>query len=185
MIPLHIPGATESAAERTLFDAFEHACPSDWIVLHSLDLARRGSGPFGEAYFVVIAPGFGILCIEAKTYLARTADGLWLTSPTGAPKERGPFEQAGGAQYRIMEWIGTHGMPDVLAASIVVVPDIEVANKDQIDWEPWRLVDRSRFHSRSLEQIVCDSFDAQRHTLTNPRAPLMPAQASLLDLAAA
>jgi len=68
-------------------------------------------------------------------------------------------------------------MPDVLAASIVVVPDIEVANKDQIDWEPWRLVDRSRFHSRSLEQIVCESFDAQRHTLTHPPAPLTPQQA--------
>lgn len=40
MIPLHIPIATESAAERKLFDEFEHACPADWIVLHSLDIAR-------------------------------------------------------------------------------------------------------------------------------------------------
>ncbi len=73
MIPLHIPVKTESAAERKLFDEFEHGCPSDWIVLHSLDLARRGTGPFGEADFVVIAPGYGILCVEAKTYLSRTA----------------------------------------------------------------------------------------------------------------
>jgi len=41
MIPLHIPVATESAAERTLFDAFEHACPSDWIVLRPRPRSAR------------------------------------------------------------------------------------------------------------------------------------------------
>ena len=46
--------------------------PTQWDVLHSLDLAQRGSGPLGEADFVVIAPGFGVMVIEAKTYLART-----------------------------------------------------------------------------------------------------------------
>ena len=41
MIPLHIPVTTDSAAERKLFDELERACPADWIVLHSLDLAQR------------------------------------------------------------------------------------------------------------------------------------------------
>ena len=44
MIPLHIPAATESAAERTLFDELERSCSADWLALHSLDLAQRG-GP--------------------------------------------------------------------------------------------------------------------------------------------
>ena len=46
MIPLHIPPTTESAAERTLFDELERSCSADWIVLHSLDLAQRGTGPY-------------------------------------------------------------------------------------------------------------------------------------------
>jgi hypothetical protein len=105
MIPLHIPASTESAAERTLFDELEHSCSAEWIVLHSLDLAQRGTGPLGEADFVVIAPGFGVMVIEAKTYLARTAEGEWLTSPHGRVKERSPFQQANGALYRIKEWV--------------------------------------------------------------------------------
>ena len=103
MIPLHIPVTNDSAAERKLFDELERACPSDWIVLHSLDLAQRGTGPLGEADFVLIAPGFGVMAIEAKTYLSRTADGEWLTHPLAPPKERGPFQQAGIAMHRIKE----------------------------------------------------------------------------------
>ena len=94
-------------------------------MLHSLDLAQRGTGPLGEADFVVIAPGFGVMVIEAKTYLARTAEGEWLTHPHGPPKERSPFQQANAAIYRIKEWVRTHGLPDVLAAAVVIVPDME------------------------------------------------------------
>ena len=93
MIPLHIPKANDSDAERTLFDELKRSCSDEWIVLHSLDLAQRGTGPLGEADFVVIAPGFGVMVIEAKTYLSRTADGKWLTHPTQPPKERGPFSR--------------------------------------------------------------------------------------------
>ena len=153
MIPLHIPPTTDSAAERTLFDELEHACSADWIVLHSLDLAQRGTGPLGEADFVVIAPGFGVMVIEAKTYLARTPEGEWLTHPLGPPKERGPFQQAGSAMHRVKEWVRTHGMPDVLSACVVIVPDMDVsAGRDQIEWSARQLIDRSKYRSKSLEQ---------------------------------
>ena len=45
MIPLHISVTNDSPAERTLFDELERDCPADWIALHSLDLAQRGTGP--------------------------------------------------------------------------------------------------------------------------------------------
>ena len=172
MIPLHIPPSTESAAEIRLFEELERACPAEWTVLHSLDLAQRGTGPLGEADFVVIAPGFGVLVIEAKTYLARTPDGEWLTHPHGPPKERSPFQQGNAALYRIKEWIRVHGMPDVLAAAVVIVPDIEVAAHDQIEWSPWQLIDRPRYLSKSLEQLIIESFDSQAAALGNPPAPL-------------
>jgi TonB family protein len=125
------------------------------IVLHSLDLAQRGTGPLGEADFVVIAPGFGVMVIEAKTYLSRTADGKWLTHPTQPPKERGPFQQANGALYRIKEWTRTHGLADVLTTSVVIVPDMDVTvGRDQIEWSPRQLIDRSRYRSKSLEQLT-------------------------------
>jgi hypothetical protein len=177
MIPLHIPPSTDSDAEILLFDEFERSCPAEWTVLHSLDLAQRGTGPLGEADFVVIAPGFGILVIEAKTYLARTADGEWLTHPQGPPKERSPFQQANAALYRIKEWIRTHGLADVLAAAVVIVPDMEITAHDQIEWAPWQLIDRPRFRSKSLEQLIIESFDAQAAGLTSPPEPLTSANA--------
>lgn len=177
MIPLHIPPTTESAAERKLFDELERACPDEWIVLHSLDLAKRGTSWIGEADFVLIAPGFGVMVIEAKTYLARTAGGEWLTSPQGPPKERGPFQQANGALHRIKEWVRTHGMPDVLATSVVVVPDMEVLNRDQIEWSSRQLIDRPRYLSKSLEQLLIEAFEGQRAELEHPPAPLTLEQA--------
>jgi hypothetical protein len=123
--------------------------------LHSLDLAQRGTGPLGEADFVVIAPGFGVMVIEAKTYLARTAEGEWLTHPLGPPKERSPFQQAGSAMHRVKEWVRTHGMPDVLSACVVIVPDMDVsAGRDQIEWSARQLIDRSKYRSKSLGQLA-------------------------------
>ena len=178
MIPLHIPPTTESAAERTLFDELERSCSADWIVLHSLDLAQRGTGPLGEADFVVIAPGFGVMVIEAKTYLARTPDGEWLTHPHGPPKERSPFQQANSAMHRIKEWVRTHGLPDVLSACVVIVPDMDVsAGRDQIEWAPRQLIDRSKYRSKSLEQLLIEAFEAQRAELEHPPAPLTGEQA--------
>lgn len=172
MIPIHIPASTTSSAERLLFDEFASACPPEWSVLHSLDLAQRGAGPFGEADFVVIAPGYGVMVIEAKTYLARTADGLWLTSPKGEPDTRGPFQQAGGAMHRIKDWIRQHNVGDVLTTCVVVIPDMEISNRDQIEWAPWQLIDRSRYHSKSLEQLLIEAFDGQKAALEHPPAPL-------------
>ena len=178
MIPLHIPKSNDSDAERTLFDELKRSCSDEWIVLHSLDLAQRGTGPLGEADFVVIAPGFGVMVIEAKTYLSRTADGKWLTHPTQPPKERGPFQQANGALYRIKEWTRTHGLADVLTASVVIVPDMDVTvGRDQIEWSPRQLIDRSRYRSKSLEQLLIEAFEGQRSELENPPAPLTPANA--------
>ena len=75
------------------------------------------------------------MVIEAKTYLARTPEGEWLTHPHGPPKERSPFRQAGAAMHRIMDWVRTHGLPDVLATCVVIVPDMDIqVGRDQIEW---------------------------------------------------
>ena len=67
MIPAQIDDDVVSSAERRVF----HLLATDpdtngWIVLHSLGLARRTTGPYGEIDFVVIIPHEGILCLEIK-----------------------------------------------------------------------------------------------------------------------
>ena len=65
MIPPQIDNDRVSASERRIFGLLE-ADPGadDWTVLHSLGVARREVGPFGEIDFVVIIPGQGIICLE-------------------------------------------------------------------------------------------------------------------------
>ena len=78
MIPARIDDAVESSAERRIFDLLQtDPGTNGWIVLHSLGLARRRTGPFGEIDFVVIIPGEGILCLEVKEGVspARTGSG--------------------------------------------------------------------------------------------------------------
>ena len=100
MIPLHIPAENPSRAEHRLFRTFESDCPADWIV--------------------VLIPGHGIVCVEAKTYLARTTDGSWRFTACGPPSDKSPFKQANNAKYRIIEWLSEHNMPDMLGVSAVV-----------------------------------------------------------------
>ncbi|MDZ4178406.1 MAG: NERD domain-containing protein, partial [Coriobacteriia bacterium] len=178
MVPLRIPSSVDSEAERLLFDEFASSCPNEWIILHSLDLAQRGTGPLGEVDFVVIAPPFGILVIEAKTYLGRTAEGEWLTHPTGPPHSRSPFDQASIALYRIKEWLTSHRLADVVMASVVMVPGMDIVRgRDQIEWSPRQLIDRSKFLSKSLEQLVIDCLQAQKNELTHPPRDLSPEMA--------
>ena len=57
MIPTQIDNEGISSAERRVFGLLESdPATKDWTVLHSLGLARRRSGPYGEIDFVVIVP---------------------------------------------------------------------------------------------------------------------------------
>jgi len=159
-------------AEHRLFRTFELDCPADWIVLHSLHLARREHTRFGEADFVVLIPRHGIVCVEAKTYLARTADGMWRFAPDADSSDKSPFRPASNAKFRILEWLAERGMPDMLGAA-VVVPGMEVAvggdssAKDQIEWAPHQLVDRSRLAAHLLRDLLCEA-----ESYESPRARL-------------
>jgi hypothetical protein len=78
-----IPGrvdATTPASERRIYDLLRcDPDTKDWIVLHSLGLAKRGSKPYGEIDFVVLIPGAGIVCLEVKGGRVRCESGIWYT----------------------------------------------------------------------------------------------------------
>ena len=82
MIPAQIDDAVSSSAERRVF----HLLGADpdtngWIVLHSLGLARRRTGPYGEIDFVIIVPREGIICLEIKAGacpVKMAYGGLWI-----------------------------------------------------------------------------------------------------------
>lgn len=143
MIPPTI-GDDAPPGEHAVFAALQQA-PDDWVVFHSLEIARHVSQVQGEADFVVVAPGQGILVIEVKSHESIEADGEgrwrygsrdWVT--------RSPFEQASGAQHSIIEYLqskgsGPVGYPVFHAAWLTQLSKTKFA--PSIGWHDWQLLD--------------------------------------------
>ncbi len=145
MIPPTI-GDDAPPGEHAVFNALRDAEKTDdWVVFHSLEIAKHATQVQGEADFVVIAPGHGILVIEVKSHESIEADGEgrwrygnrdWVT--------RSPFEQASGAQHSIIEFLQSKG------AGPVGYPVFHAAWLTQlsknsfgvgIGWHEWQLLD--------------------------------------------
>src|SRR6478735_5964461 len=93
MIPLE-PRGGANRSERALFQAFEGIMDRpDWVVIHGMTLGQNVAGLTGEVDFVVIAPGKGILLIEAKSpaYVEYKA-GDWYLDRTPSPT-KDPLKQ--------------------------------------------------------------------------------------------
>ena len=145
MIPPTI-GDDAPPGEHAVFAALrDDPTTHDWVVFHSLEIARHVSQVQGEADFVVLAPGQGILVIEVKSHESIEADGEgrwrygsrdWVT--------RSPFEQASGAQHSIIEYLqskgaGPVGYPVFHAAWLTQLSKSKFA--PSIGWHDWQLLD--------------------------------------------
>ena len=132
--------------ERDLFAALA-AAPNtdDWLALHSLRLAKHPRQQRGEADFVVIAPGHGMVVVEVKSHLsvARDRQGRWLLGRS-APSTRSPFAQADDAKFAISEFLSTQlGMTAVHIESCVWFTHVP-ARRDvpaAIEWPAFQLLD--------------------------------------------
>ncbi len=143
MIPPTI-GDDAPPGEHAVFNALQ-AAPPDWVVFHSLEIAHHVSQVQGEADFVVVAPGHGVLVVEVKSHESIEADGEgrwrygkrdWVT--------RSPFEQASGAQHSIIEFLesrgsGPVGYPIFHAAWLTQLSKSKFSAG--IGWHEWQLLD--------------------------------------------
>lgn len=94
----------ESPGEKELFDLLRE-CPDtdEWVILHSLHIARHVSKVKGEADFVVLVPSLGILVLEVKSHTrVSVREGSWFLGSDGTPS-RSPFVQAESAMFSIRQ----------------------------------------------------------------------------------
>lgn len=145
MIPSTI-GDDAPPGEHAVFAALLDAPKSDdWVVFHSLEIAHHVSQVQGEADFVVIAPGHGVLVIEVKSHESIEADGEgrwrcgtrdWVT--------RSPFEQASGAQHSIIAFLQSRGA-DLIGFPVFHAAWLTQLSKTKfapgIGWHDWQLLD--------------------------------------------
>jgi hypothetical protein len=176
MIPAAFDPSTVSAAERRVFELFKaDPATSEWVVLHSLGLVRRGHKPYGEIDFVVIIPRAGVFCLEVKGGRIACDRGAWETTDRNggiARLGRSPFLQARDCMFALRDALlrrASLGFPaDLIYGYAVVMPDISFA-LESAEWESWQVIDREAL-SHSLSSAVMRLASEQRRLLRSPSA---------------
>ena len=153
MLPAEIFGGCSSPGEREVFDRLKGSDgAADWIVLHSLDIAQHIRQVSGEADFVVIIPGRGVLCVEVKACRRLRRDNTgWFYGAETLPDVRGPFRQASEAMHSVRNWV-LKRRPDlsrVLFWSAIVFPYVDFKLSSG-EWHDWQVIDASRFRNVPL-----------------------------------
>lgn len=101
MIP---PYARDGAnvSERKIFDALDGLQGhDDWIAIHSLSIGRHAAAFAGEADFIILVPGRGILVIEAKApSFVEYKAGDWYLDRVPSP-HKDPLKQLDGVRRSI------------------------------------------------------------------------------------
>lgn len=173
MYPPSISLGTDSPGEIELFKKLKNdPLTEDWIVLHSLDIARHKLQREGEADFVIIVPNKGVLCLEVKAAKSiKRERGLWHIGRK-RPEKRGPFKQASLAMHSIQEelWKKDGSLKKIVFGSAVIFPYIKF-DLESTEWHSWQAIDENDLDRKSIGQIVVETLDQIRlHIEKTPSA---------------
>jgi len=146
MIPAFIP-TNAPPGEKAVFSAFASAAGSDsWVVMHSLAIAEHIRQVEGEADFVVIVPGRGLIVIEVKSHrtVSRDTDGIWHLGQQPATL-RSPFQQADEEKHSILKYLRSHSVDTGLVPAFHAVWFTQVRAKAMLpvtpEWHAWQVLD--------------------------------------------
>lgn len=170
MLPSFCP-SDAPPGEREVFHMLENDFGAKgWIVLHSLDIAEHVNAVQGEADFVVLIPGEGILIIEVKSHTSvlYNEQGWWLG---GKHNERSPFKQASEALHSIREYLAqrdlSSSMPIVSLVIFTGAP-FQVASPE---WHAWQVLDKQSLHARSISENLLKTIRTAREYFASKTLP--------------
>lgn len=174
MIPPVIPESCPSLGEKEIFSQLrDDPDTSNWVVLHSLDVAQHIRQISGEADFVIIVPSLGVLCLEVKgCHSLRRDNGLWFYGRDPAGDPRGPFKQASQAMHSLRMRISqkAQGLSRVPFCSAVAFPFIKFSSTSS-EWHPWQIIDAALFKQYSIATLISNILrSARKHIETQPSA---------------
>lgn len=173
MIPAQIYRGNPSPGEKEIFRRLKgDPNTKEWIVLHSLDIARHTKRVGGEADFVIIVPGKGVLCLEVKAASSiRREEGLWYYGLNPKPDKRGPFKQAAEAMHSIRNRLlkQDRTLAGVLFWSAVIFPYVEF-NISSGEWHPWQVFDGIDFRRTPVSSLVLEVLRQARTLLKDKGA---------------
>ena len=148
MFPKTFPSDNLSSGEKKVFEFLKLNAPSNWYVFHSFRLPKHKYVVFGEADFVIVAPGYGIFILEIKSGGVGFDGSDWLFINRNREitrKKRGPFQQAREAMFEMEGIISgklgkSYDRLHLLYGYGVIFTDEEnFPVQTMIEDEPWRL----------------------------------------------
>ena len=150
MVPPHYAEAIKSTGEKQIFDRLRcDPATTDWICLHSLNLARHVKRVYGEIDFVILVPNEGIFCLEIKSGRVARHEGIWTyTNRYGdtSTSTVGPFSQARDGMFSLLESVRKHfgrqhHFTRLLYGFGVMFPHISFSQYDP-EIESWQIYDK-------------------------------------------
>jgi nucleoside-triphosphatase THEP1 len=134
---------TDSPGERKLFNFLRESSRSqDWIVLHSLHIARHISKTKGEADFVVLIPAIGIVVIEVKSHQEiKVRQGSWFFGRENTPHES-PFKQGETAMYSIRKHLVDQNpiFARIPFLNVSWFTEIDFPKTSQMEYQSWQVL---------------------------------------------
>lgn len=189
---------TKSEGEKLILNALTSSKDTEgWIILHSLDVLHNEFRTQGEADFVILAPGLGVMVLEVKDSpsIRRLSSGDWEVGGKN-PKRGSPFKQASESMWNIRNYldkkgIDTKGVPFVFGVWFTRV----LASKfqDSIEWKKSQILgaeDLAELPSLSLRRKFQDlvgsrnthGADVSKLTrIANVLRPIVPDHANPVD----
>lgn len=168
MIPSVISSNTGSPGEQEIFRKLKNdPVTKDWIVLHSLDIAEHNTQVAGEADFVIIIPGKGVLCLEVKSHRVVRRDETNRLWHFGRKTEsRGPFKQASDAMHSLRTAVlnGDPALSRIVFSSAVVFP-FSTFDVESPEWHSWQVIDKNLYRQASFGLLVTQIIDRAREFL--------------------
>ena len=155
MLPSMCPD-TAPQGERELFRRLrDDPDTKDWFVLHSLDLARHVCNVAGEADFVVIVPGHGILVVEVKSHKTVVVDEQGWHLGHDRVDLRGPFKQASEAMHSVRKYLMDcdKSFGSIVIWSTACFPRFDFRQKSP-EWHDWQIINRLKLTSAPISRII-------------------------------
>ena len=151
MIPARPAEDTKSSAELKLFKRLQAMEDTeDWIVLHSLAIAKHETQSQGEADFLVLIPSAGTFVLEVKGGGISYREGNWFSRDRNGIEYniKNPVTEASNAMHSIKAYVQenetSRGLARTLFGFGVVFPDttihgtmqsVEIADEQIADFD--------------------------------------------------
>jgi hypothetical protein len=170
MVPPYMRRTNSPGEPDIFFRLRDDPMTSDWIALHSLDIANHRSQISGEVDFLVIIPNRGVLVVEVKACSSLRRDsGMWFLG-NSAGESRGPFRQASEAMHSLRDRLAKARphLARVPFFSCVIFPRVAFS-ESSVEWHPWQIIDTRKLRSAPIGRLLADVMINARALLAETR----------------